>query len=41
MTILPISCALRDDKDPLYAPETRFGIDFIKVTIFYTFHTLE
>jgi hypothetical protein len=30
MTILPISCALRADKDPLYAPETSFGINFLK-----------
>lgn len=37
MTILPISCALKDDKDPLYAPETSFGINFIKCYDFWYF----
>jgi hypothetical protein len=37
MTILPISCALRADKDPLYAPETSFGINFIKYYDFQYF----
>jgi hypothetical protein len=37
MTILPISCALRADKDPLYAPETSFRIDFIKCYDFWYF----
>jgi hypothetical protein len=37
MTILPISCALRADKDPLYAPETSFGTKFIKCYNFWYF----
>jgi hypothetical protein len=31
MTILPTSCALRVDNDPLYAPETVFVINFRKI----------